>query len=184
MNCEIFHGLLYEYLDETLDAEVKAAAREHLGQCDACRHAFLREQALAKSMRQTLDRATAGLSLRSGMRQSVLRALELKPAPSNAWSRAWQSFISIRIRPAGAAATLLGLLFLFLGVFLGIQYYRQTAKDSDFQTTAQTGHYACVIDVPIQTQTHVFRRQDNTIEDAVASGASIGHAGFFEDSKP
>ncbi len=180
MNCEMFNGLLYEYLDETLDCELKAAAREHLGQCDACRRAFLREQALAKSMSQTLDRATAGLSVRPGMRQSVLRALELKPAPSNPWSRAWQSFISIRLRPAGAVATFLGVLLLFLGV----HFYRQTAKDSPAHAIAQTGRCAWVINVPMQTQTHVFRRQDNTIEDAFASGTSVGHAGFFEDSKP
>ena len=118
------------------------------------------------------------------MRQSVLRALELKPASSNTWSRAWQSFISIRIRPAGAAAVFLGALLVFLGVFFRIQYYLQTAKNSAPQTIARTGHYACVIYVPMQNQTHVFRRQDDTIEDAVASGASVGHAGFFEDSKP
>ena len=179
MNCETFHDLLHEYLDETLDAEFQAATREHLRQCDACRHACLREQAFAKSMGLSLDRATAGLSVRPGMRQYVLQALESKPAPSNAWWRAWQRLISIRLRPAGAVATLLGGLLLFVG----IQLYRQTAKVAAPQTIAQTGRHPCVINVPIQTQTHVFRRQDNTIEDAIASSTGVGNASFFENSE-
>jgi len=80
MNCETFHDLLREYLDETLEAQVQAAAREHVRQCDACRQALLREQTLAKSMEQTFARATTGLSVRPGMRQDVLQALESAPA--------------------------------------------------------------------------------------------------------
>ena len=178
MNCGTFHDLLHEYLDERLDAEDQAAAREHLRQCDACRRAFLREQALAKSMRQFLDRATAGLSVRPGLRQNVLQALKPEPVASNNWWSAWQRFISIR--PAGAVAALLGVVLLFVG----IQFYRRAAKDATPQTIAQTGHYTCVINVPMQTQTHVFRRQDNTVEDVIVSSTSVGHASFLEDREP
>ena len=178
MNCETFHDLLHEYLDERLDAEDQAAAREHLRQCDACRRAFRREQALAKSMRQFLDRATAGLSVRLGLRQNVLQALKPAPVAPNNWWSVWQRFISIR--PAGAVAALLGLVLLFVG----IQTYRRAAKDAPALTVAQTGQYTCVINVPMRTQTHVFRRQDNTIEDAIVSSTSVGHASFFEDREP
>jgi len=180
MNCETFHDLLHEYLDETLEAEVQAAAQEHLRRCDACRHACLREQALAKSMGQSFARATAGLSTRPQMRQNVLRALESNAAPSGAWWRAWHNIISIRIWPAGAVAMLLGVLLLFVG----LQFYHRAAKDATPQTMAQTGHYTCVINVPMQTQTHLFRRQDNTVEDTIVSSPSVGHASFFEDRKP
>ena len=175
MNCETFHDLLHEYLDETLEAQVQAAAGEHLRQCDACQRACLREQALAKSMEQTFVRATAGLSVRPGMRQDVLQTLKAEPVVSNNWWSAWRRFIFIR--PAGAVAMLLGALLLFAG----IHFYRQAAKDAAPQTIAQTGHYTLVINVPMQTQTHLFRRQDNTIEDAVVSSTSVGHASFFED---
>lgn len=178
MNCEAFHDLLHEYLDETLDAGVQDAAREHLRQCDVCRHAFLREQALAKFMGQSLNRATAGLTVRPEIRRNVFRALESKPAPSNTWWRAWQRFIFIPRRSAGAVAMFLGVLLLIFG----IQLHRRTAKEGAPHTIAQAAHYACVINVPIQTQTHVFKRQNNTIEDAIAYGTSVAHGGFFEDS--
>lgn len=178
MNCETFSDLLQEYLDETLEAQVQAAAQEHLRQCDACRQAFRRQQALAKSLRHCLDRATAGLSVRPGMRQDVLQALKSEPVTSSNWWSAGRRFIPLR--PAGAVATLLGLLLLSVG----IQVYRRAANDGASPTIAQTGHYTCVINVPMQTQTHVFRRQDNTIEDAVISSAGVGYAGFFEDREP
>jgi hypothetical protein len=97
---------------------------------------------------------------------------------SNNWWSAWQRFISIR--PAGAVAALLGVVLLFVG----IQFYRRAAKDATPQTIAQTGHYTCVINVPMQTQTHVFRRQDNTVEDVIVSSTSVGHASFLEDREP
>jgi hypothetical protein len=126
-------------------------------------------------MEQTFARATTGLSVRPGMRQDVLQALESEPVASNNLWSAWRRFISIR--PAGAVATLLGALLLFFGV----QYFRRPVKDSSSQTIAQTGHYTCVINVPMQTQTHLFRRQDNIIEDAVVSSTSVGQASFMED---
>lgn len=180
MNCKAFQDRLHEYLDEALDAEVQDAAREHLRQCDACRHALLREQAFAESVGQSLGRATAGFSLRPGMRQNILRALETKATTPNAWRRAWQSFISIPLRAAGALAMLLGALILFSG----IQFFRPRTMNATSKTIPQTGHYSCVINVPIQTRTHVFRWQNNTIEDAIVSSTSVGRANFSETSEP
>jgi anti-sigma factor RsiW len=177
MNCETFHDLLHEYLDETLEARVQAAAHEHLRQCEACRRACLREQALAKSMGQTFARATAGLSVRPGLRQNVLQAMESEAAPAGAWRRGWHGIMSIRLWPAGAVAAILGVLLLFFGV----HYFHRLGKDSSSQTVAQASYPTYVIHVPIQTQTHVFRRQDNIIEDAIVSSTSVGHASFFED---
>ena len=176
MNCESFHGLLYDYLDETLDAEVQAAARQHLQECDTCRHAFLRERALAKSMGQSLNRATTGLLLRPEIRQNVLKALQSNPAPTNAWVYAWQRFSLNPIRTAGMAAALLGMLLLFFG----IQYYRRVAKDLAPKTIAQTGHYTCVVDVPILTQIHVFRQQNNAVMDSIAADMGVAHASLYE----
>jgi len=178
MNCETFQSLLHEYLDETLEAGVQAAAQEHLRRCEACQRACRREQALAKSMGQTFARATAGLSVRPGLRQNVVQALESEAIASNNWWSTWRRFISIR--PAGAVAALLGVLLLFFAV----QYFRQPAKVSSSQTVAQASYPTYVIHVPMQTQTHVFRRQDNTIEDAIVSSTSVGRASFFEDREP
>jgi predicted anti-sigma-YlaC factor YlaD len=177
MNCDTFHDLLQEYLDETLDANVQAAAHQHLAQCDNCRGACLREQSLAKFMEQSLERATAGLSVRPGIQQNVLRTLEWESTPFSGWRRAWQSLTSIAIRPMGTVAALLVVLLFVVGIHL----YRQAVKDTTFRATAQNGQHNYVIDIPMRTQTHVFRRQDSTIEDSLASSLSVGHANLFED---
>ncbi len=180
MNCNNFQAVLHDYLDETLDAEDQAAAREHLQQCGDCRRAVMREETFANSIRHSLDRATAGLSLRPEMRRNVLKALESEPRQPNAWLHAWRSFISTTVQPARASAALLCLLLLFSGV----QFYRRTAKDYPPKTTAQASQYSWVVHVPIPAQTYVFQHQNNAVVDAIAASVAVGHAGFFEDKKP
>ena len=80
MNCNNFKLVLHEYLDETLRAEVQAAAREHLDQCSDCRRAVRREETFAKSIRHSLERAIAEVSLGPEMRRNILKALESKSA--------------------------------------------------------------------------------------------------------
>jgi anti-sigma factor RsiW len=179
MNCQDLQDRLHEYLDETLDADTQAAAREHLRQCGDCRRALLREETVAQSIRRSLDRATAGLSLRPEMQRNILKALKPKPAASNAWVLAWQSFIAMPIRPIGAGAALLSVLLLALG----IQFYRPATETPAPQAATQPGPDICVIDVPIQTETHMFRRQDHTVVDAIAPSVSMAHARFPENSK-
>jgi len=178
-NCETFHDLLHELLDETLDAGSLAFAQQHLEQCGSCQRAFLREQAFARAMRASLERATAGISVHPQMRQNVIRALAPTPARANPWRHGWQSLVPFLIRPTAAAAALFGVILLLLGV----RFYRQEARESSSKTIAPGGLYACVITVPLQTQTHVFRRRNNTIEDAVVFGAGIGSASLLDGSK-
>jgi len=180
MNCNNFKAVLHEYLDETLHAEVQAAAREHLQQCGDCRRAVMREETFANSIRHSLDRATAGLSLRPEMRRNVLQASESNSTLPNTWLHTCQNFICTAVRPARASAALLCLLLLFFGV----QFYRRTAKDSPPKTTAQASQYSWVIHVPIPAQTYVFQHQNNAVVDAMAASVAVGHAGFFEDKKP
>ena len=180
MDCNNFKIVLHEYLDETLPAEVQAAARKHLRQCSDCRRAVMREESFAKSIRHSLDRATVGLSLRPEMRRKILKALESKPPRLNTWLHACQDFICTAVRPARASAALLCLLL----VFFGVQFYRRTAKDSPPKTAAQASQYSWVIHVPIPAQTYVFQHQDNAVVDAMSVSVAVGHAGFFEDKQP
>ena len=177
-NCETFHDLLHELLDGTLEAGRQAFAQQHLGQCDSCRRAFLSEQGYAKAMKLSLEQATAGVSMRPQMRQHVIRSLAAAPAGANTWRCGWQSLVRFLIRPAGAAATLLAVILLLFGVRL----YRPEAGNPASKATAPSGPYASVITVPLQTQTHVFRRHNDTIEDAVVFGAGVGSASLFDDS--
>jgi anti-sigma factor RsiW len=180
MNCNNFKARLHEYLDETLDAEVQAAAREHLDQCSDCRRAVIREEAFAKSLRHSLDRATAELSLRPEMRCNILKALESNSPPPSTWWLTCQNFICNIVRPARASAALLCLLLLFFGV----QFYRRTTKESLAKASAQASQYSRVVHVPIPAQTHVFEHQNNAVVDAISASVAVGHAVFFEDKKP
>jgi len=178
-NCETFHDLLHELLDGTLDAGLQAFAQEHLGQCDSCRRAFLGEQAYAKTMKRSLEQATAGISLRPQMRPEIIRALASAPAGANTWQRGWQSVVHFLIQPAGAAAALLGVILLFLA----IRFHGPEDRNLASKPTAPSGPYAWVITVPLQTQTHVFQRHNDTIVDAIVSSASVGSASLSENDE-
>jgi predicted anti-sigma-YlaC factor YlaD len=178
MNCHDFNDRLYEYLDEALSHEDRAAAREHLRQCVDCRRALLREKAVAESIRHSFDRATTGLTVRPETHRKVLEALESTSAPSSAWLPAWQRWISIACRPVGAAAALLAGLVLFLG----IQFHRQAGQGSGLQATDRGDCDTCVIDVPIHTQTRIFRRQNSAVVDAIIPNVTIGRAYFCDNS--
>lgn len=172
MNCQDCNDKWYEYLDETLDVDTQAAMREHLRQCEDCRRALRREEILAKSIRHSLDRAVAGLSLLPETRRTVLQSLASNPVSSNALMRAWRRVMLFPIRTIGAGAALLvGLLLV-----LALLFHRRAADEPNPESTARTGQGTCVIDVPIQSQTRVFRRQNNTILDGMVAGVSVSHA--------
>jgi hypothetical protein len=173
MNCRDFNDRLYEMLDETLDAPVEAAAREHLDLCDDCRRAYLREQTVAKTLVFSLDRASAGLSLRPETGRDILRGLESKPVPPIAWVRVWRWFMASPMRPLAAVVALLAVLLLALG----LQSYRRSTAGSAMQAT-------CFIDVPMQTPTLIMRLQNNTIVDASIFTVTVGRADFHEQSEP
>ena len=173
MNCQDFNYNLHDYLDQTLAPEAQAAAREHLRQCDVCRMALSREANVARSVHRSLDHAAAGLSLRPETRRNVLRALEPKTAPPSPWLPAWRWLVSTRFRPlvAAGAALLAGILLL-----LALQFQRQTARRTGPQEATQNGLEAeRVVNVPLQTQTHVFQRENDTIIDAVIPGTAMEH---------
>jgi anti-sigma factor RsiW len=177
MDCHTFKGLLHEYLDGALDAGVQEAASEHLRRCDVCRQAFLREKALANSIRQSLEQATARLSVRPGMRLGVLEALESKPSPLGAWRDAWRRFVAIR--PAGAVAAVMGVV-LFL---LCIQFYRRSPDHAAHRVVAVSGRSTCIVNVPIPAQAHVFRLQDNAVVDTIVDESAIADARLSEGSE-
>ena len=173
MNCKDFNESLPEYLDGALGAEVQAAARTHLEQCPDCRRMLRRQEMVEGSIRRALDRATASLSVRPGMQRDVLHALESERAASNVWIRAWRRLVSIAVRPTIARAALLGILLLAMG----IQFHRMV-RNSGPQPIYQADSDELVIDVPMQTQMHVFEREDGRIVDAVAWSTSVGHGRF------
>jgi hypothetical protein len=175
MDCHTFNSLLHEYLDDALDAGRRDAVRLHLGQCGACRQALAREEVLSNSIRQSLDQATAHLSVRPGMGPRVLRALESEPSRWLAWMAAVRSLAAIR--PAGAVAAAMGVA-LFL---LCIQFYRHGAGRPELNM-AGSGRGTCVVNVPLPARTHEFRMQGDIVVDSISDEAGIADARISEGS--
>src|SRR5215211_6604749 len=106
MNCQEFTDQLPDYLDETLDAAVRADAHRHLEACRECQLALRRAQALGRSLQCALVRETAHLALTPDTRETILRAARSVPAEAPAGRSAWQWLFGHPLRALAAAAAL------------------------------------------------------------------------------
>jgi anti-sigma factor (TIGR02949 family) len=73
MSCEHVIRLLWEYLDNELDAERRLRVREHLAVCEHCREHFTFEGAFLRAVASHLDDVTDTATLR-GRIVDALRA--------------------------------------------------------------------------------------------------------------
>ena len=179
MNCENFNGRLPEYLEDTLSAAEQAAAREHAQKCRSCQQAVAQQEALAKSIRFSLNRETEQLFLRPETRRNVLNAMKRQELPPTAWENI-QAFWAILWRHPAWAGTALLCLGL---VISGRRFYMDAAKHSFARASTTDDRITYAIDVPIQTETHVYRRQNNMVVDAIVSEISLIDASFSENRR-
>ena len=177
MNCQDFNDIADEYVDEALSAAVQAAARQHLDRCDECRRALQRHTMASNSIRQALERASAGVSVRPGMQRRILQAMASEPVPDRHRVGLWQWLTSGWVRRTVAGAALVGVLFLVLGVRV------HHGPTPDTRAVNQGGFDEYVIDVPIQQQTYVFQRQNDRVMDAVVPSDDAGHARLVAKSE-
>ncbi|MDB6017973.1 MAG: hypothetical protein JWR19_2462 [Pedosphaera sp.] len=180
MNCENFNDRLPEYLDETLSTTEQAAAREHVQKCGACQQAVARQEALAKSIRLSFNRETQGLSLSAETRQNILNALKQPSLQPTSWERLRACCAVLWLKPVRVGLVLLCLLLLISGS----RFHRQRAERSTLPATAQAASDIYVIDVPIETEMHFYRRQNNRVVDAVVTGVSVIDASFSGNLSP
>jgi hypothetical protein len=110
----------------------------------------------------------------------VLEQLDPKPIAPNVLILAWRWVFSSPIHVAGMGAAVFGALFLFLGV----QPHRPVAENSSGSAVAEMRQNTRVIDVPIQTETHVFHRENDRVVDAIKPRVALGHASFPEPELP
>lgn len=178
MNCESLTDRLPEYLDGTLPATEHAAAQQHIEECAVCRQAVVRQKAFAKSVQLTLNREVQGLSLSAKTRQNILDALKQpEPEPATSWKRL-ASYLTIAWRKP----TWAGLAFVCLLLFIfGNRFYLQPARRSAPQAMAHEAGDIYVVDVPIESETHFFRRQNGNVVDTVVKGAGLISANFSGD---
>ena len=75
MNCERFQQNLYEYLDDALSPDEKAAAQSHLQTCGACRQAIENEQLTAQTLSGRLSDAVKTVTLDAHAQRSIANAV-------------------------------------------------------------------------------------------------------------
>lgn len=75
MNCRRFHEQMYEYLDGALSPRERAAAENHLAQCDACRGALREGRQFAQGLSDQLRSRTDSLRLVPEVRRRIVRAV-------------------------------------------------------------------------------------------------------------
>jgi predicted anti-sigma-YlaC factor YlaD len=179
MNCENFNDRLPEYLEDTLSTADQAAAREHVQKCDACKKALAQHEALAKSIRLSFHRETQRLSLRPETKRNILNALKRPDYPPIAWERIQAFFALLWRHPAWAGTVLLCLVLLISGS----RFYLDSTEQSSAQATLKDNRITYDIDIPIQTEMHVYRRENNMVVDAVVTESSVIDASFSENMR-
>lgn len=113
MRCEEAQELITALVDDEISAPERTAIESHMKDCEACRLAYRREQALKKEIKT----AGARLSAPAELREKILA--DAGHAPAAALDpRRWQDLLRHRrrLRPAFALATL--ALLILPGVYL------------------------------------------------------------------
>ena len=172
MNCQDFNDQLHEFLEGSLCAEDQSAARQHLHGCDTCSRALFREEARAKSIGQSLRHATSDLALLPETKRAILKGAEANKPSSDQWMRIREIFTAWPIRPLVVGVALAGCMFLFLGIYTN----RSTTKPIVPQQIAYVAFDSCVVDVPLPTEIHLFRRENNRVVDTIITNAATGRA--------
>ncbi len=170
MNCKEFTHDLPEYLDQTLKGRRLAAAQRHFDHCAECQLAVQREQAARKAIHHALDRATEPLSLSTELAERILAAAasQTKPIARPAAPYAWSWLTAHPLRSVAVACAVVGALVL-------TRKFSQHRVDASFTAT----HRGCyVVDVPFQTETHVFQLRNGTVVDTIVTLETESRANF------
>ena len=176
MNCKKFNNDLAEYLDRTLKGRRLAAVQEHLDRCPECRLAVQREQAASRAIRGALDRAASPLSLSTELAGRILAAStsQTKTTARPTAQHAWPWLRAHPFRSVAAAFAIAGVLVL------SRKFSRHRVEASS--AASDRGRYE--VDVPFQTETHVFQLQNGTVVDTVVTLVTESRADFSSSATP
>jgi anti-sigma factor RsiW len=157
MNCGRFQNLLFDYLDGSLSAGVRARVEAHLANCSECREALGRQKQLARSLSERLQQETANLEPRSQLERRVLAALRKQPTTT---ARPHMLF-AWWVRLVGAAAAT-----VVIAVFLITSLRRPLSAPRIAQIA--TGESQVSIQVSGCAPVYTFRQEGNLVLDCLS----------------
>jgi anti-sigma factor RsiW len=163
MNCRRFQNRLHEYLDGDLSRRGKAAAEKHLLQCEACRRALRREQVIAQSIFQELERSARHRTLGADIRRRLVKTLSQEnfgAAPAReTFPRA------VRFAWAAPAAALVLAL-------LGVVFFLPPKTGTVHLPPAGSGD-SISLQVSYAVPDYVFRREAGVVVDALCYRTNV-----------
>lgn len=164
MNCRRFQSRLYEYVEGTLSASVRAAAERHVAGCSHCREVVRREQETARALSARFRLGTESLALRPEIRQRILVSSRRQPAPAGLFD----SLIALWNRFAVSTA-IAAFLLLAIGTLTVMDAFRERTHDGKI---ARTGESSVASAVSIQVSSRVpayrFHREGNLVVDTLS----------------
>jgi anti-sigma factor RsiW len=164
MNCEHFQKQLLEFVDGTLSGDARAAAEQHLANCDACRQAVHQEQRFAQVLSDSLRQETEVLKLRPEILQNLLVAARRKPAPPTLaesimglWNRfPWQAAISMSV-------------LLAVSCLVIVHFSRPRTSTTEMARSDEASPYPVVsIQIASRVPTWKFHKEGNQVIDALS----------------
>jgi len=163
MNCKRFQNRVYEYVDGTLSARVRAAAEGHLLRCGACRQAMRREQHVSQLLSERLRHDAESLAIRPNVWRGILKAVEDQSTPL----APWESIVGFCRRlawPLGMAASLLLIVgILMFHLFSGAQVHEMEAA----RLSSQGNHSPVSIQESYRVPVRNFREEGNFVVDTI-----------------
>jgi len=166
MNCQEFQSHVHEYMDQALPAAALKAVEEHLASCESCRAALARATAFGQALHRHMTSLTAGLALRPESRLLINEMRE--PVPSRLSTNFGQLWFGLVFRPAVAciAVALVG--------WVVFRAYHPSAEGPNEAINSPSVSW--VVDVPMQTETHILNTTEGHVIDAVLPSVALGHA--------
>jgi hypothetical protein len=164
-------------LEDTLSAADQAAAREHVEKCGVCQKTLAQQETFENSIRLSFHRETQGLSLRPETKRTILNAVK-RAESSPTLSESIQAFFAAIRRYLAWVGIVVVCSVLLISAR---RFYLGSTMNSSAQATVKDDRITCVINVPIRNEMPVYRKENNTVVDAVVIENSVMDAGFSEN---
>jgi hypothetical protein len=178
MNCRSFQDQMFEYVEETLSTDARAAAEQHLTGCDACRHAMQKEQQLARILAARLRQSSETLTLNPGIRHHVLAAARRNPASikvSESLTCAWGYWLRLAAIPL--------CLLLIAALLLAIHFSHKSRPEITIKlpmppVASHTVQPPVSIQISYSHPTCIFHTDGNVVVDSISYETVIADGTF------